>query len=157
MISSYNELAMSRRIRAAFFVFLPPAIAAAEVRKITVNAPIHPITSEYVVGAIRAAEKANARLLVIGLNTPGGLDSSMREIIEAVVNAKVPVAAYVSPGGARAASAGFFIGIACDVFAMAPGTNTGAPTRSEYRSPARPWTRRWRRRSRTTRRPISSL
>jgi membrane-bound serine protease (ClpP class) len=126
MISSYNELAMSRRIRAAFFVFLAPAIAAAEVRKITVNAPIHPITSEYVVGAIRAAEKANARLLVIGLNTPGGLDSSMREIIEAVVNAKVPVAAYVSPGGARAASAGFFIGIACDVFAMAPGTNTGA-------------------------------
>jgi membrane-bound serine protease (ClpP class) len=105
---------------------LTPAIAAAEIRKIVVNAPIHPITSEYVVGAVRDAERANARLLVIGLNTPGGLDTSMREIIEAVVNAKVPVAAYVSPSGARAASAGFFIGIACDVFAMAPGTNTGA-------------------------------
>ncbi len=126
MISSYNEPAMSRRIRALFFVLLAPAIAAAEVRKITVNAPIHPITSEYVVGAVRAAERANARLLIIGLNTPGGLDSSMREIIEAVVNARVPVAAYVSPSGARAASAGFFIGIACDIFAMAPGTNTGA-------------------------------
>ena len=126
MISSYNEPAMSRRIRALFFVLLAPAIAAAEVRKITVNAPIHPITSEYIVGAVRAAERANARLLIIGLNTPGGLDSSMREIIEAVVNARVPVAAYVSPSGARAASAGFFIGVACDVFAMAPGTNTGA-------------------------------
>lgn len=126
MITSYNEPAMNRRIRALFFVVLAPAIAAAEVRKITVNAPIHPITSEYVVGAIRDAERANARLLVIGLNTPGGLDTSMREIIEAVVNAAVPVAAYVSPSGARAASAGFFIGVACDVFAMAPGTNTGA-------------------------------
>lgn len=126
MISSYNELTMSRIIRALFFVLLTPAIAAAEIRKIVVNAPIHPITSEYVVGAVRDAERANARLLVIGLNTPGGLDTSMREIIEAVVNAKVPVAAYVSPSGARAASAGFFIGIACDVFAMAPGTNTGA-------------------------------
>jgi membrane-bound serine protease (ClpP class) len=117
---------MSRRIRALFFVLLAPAIAAAEVRKITVNAPIHPITSEYIVGAVRDAERANARLLIIGLNTPGGLDTSMREIIEAVVNARVPVAAYVSPSGARAASAGFFIGVACDIFAMAPGTNTGA-------------------------------
>lgn len=126
MITSYNELTMSRRIRALFFVLLTPAIAPAEVRKIVVNAPIHPITSEYVVGAVRDAERANARLLVIGLNTPGGLDTSMREIIEAVVNAKIPVAAYVSPSGARAASAGFFIGVACDVFAMAPGTNTGA-------------------------------
>ena len=126
MITSYNELIMSRRIGAIFFVLLAPAIAAAEVRKITLNAPIHPITSEYVVGAVRDAERANARLLVIGLNTPGGLDTSMREIIEAVVNAKIPIAAYVSPSGARAASAGFFIGVACDVFAMAPGTNTGA-------------------------------
>jgi membrane-bound serine protease (ClpP class) len=126
MISSYNERAMSRRIRILFFIFLTPAIAPAEVRKIVVNAPIHPITSEYVVGAVRNAERANARLLIIGLNSPGGLDTSMREIIEAVVNAKVPVAAYVSPSGARAASAGFFIGVACDVFAMAPGTNTGA-------------------------------
>lgn len=126
MISSYNEPIMNRRIRALFFVLLTPAIAAAEVRKIVVNAPIHPITSEYVVGAVRDAERANARLLIIGLNTPGGLDSSMREIIEAIVNARVPVAAYVSPSGARAASAGFFIGVACDIFAMAPGTNTGA-------------------------------
>lgn len=126
MITSYNEPAMNRRIRALIFVVFMPAVAAAEVRKITVNAPIHPITSEYVVGAVRDAERANARLLIIGLNTPGGLDTSMREIIEAVVNAAVPVAAYVSPSGARAASAGFFIGVACDVFAMAPGTNTGA-------------------------------
>ena len=60
------------------------------------------------------------------LNTPGGLDSSMREIIEKILSSKVPIAAYVSPSGARSASAGFFIGIACDIYIMAPGTNTGA-------------------------------
>ena len=126
MISSYNEPIMGGRIRLVFLAFLVPAIAAAEVRKITVDAPIHPVTSEYITTALRDAAKADVRLLIIGLNTPGGLDSSMREIIEAVVNSAVPVVAYVSPSGARAASAGFFIGVACDIFAMAPGTNTGA-------------------------------
>jgi membrane-bound serine protease (ClpP class) len=117
---------MSRRIRIVFFAFIVPALAAAEVRKITVDAPIHPVTSEYITTALRDAARADVRLLIIGINTPGGLDSSMREIIGAVVNSPVPVAAYVSPSGARAASAGFFIGVACDIFAMAPGTNTGA-------------------------------
>jgi len=106
------------------FIFLPPVEAA--ILSINVDAPIHPITSEYIRQAIDRAEKEGAPLLIIQLNTPGGLDSSMREIISRVLSSKVPVAVYVSPSGARAASAGFFIGIACDLFVMAPGTNTGA-------------------------------
>ncbi|MGB9893022.1 MAG: NfeD family protein, partial [Candidatus Saccharicenans sp.] len=98
----------------------------AKILTITVNAPIHPVTAEFILKALEKAREEQAKLLVIKLNTPGGLDSSMREIIEGIVNSPVPVAAYVSPYGARAASAGFFISVACDVFAMAPGTSTGA-------------------------------
>ncbi len=90
------------------------------------DAPIHPITSEYIVKSIQKAEAENASLLIMKLNTPGGLDTSMREIIEKILSSKVPVVTFVSPSGSRAASAGFFIGIASDVFVMAPGTNTGA-------------------------------
>jgi membrane-bound serine protease (ClpP class) len=94
--------------------------------KITVDAPIHPVTSEYILDSIDKAEQNNYELIIIVLNTPGGLDSSMREIIEKILASSVPVVTYVSPSGARAASAGFFIGIASDLFVMAPGTNTGA-------------------------------
>jgi membrane-bound serine protease (ClpP class) len=96
------------------------------IMKITVDAPVHPITAEYITRALDRAEAAGDRLVIIALNTPGGLDTSMREIITGIVNSKVPVATYVSPSGARAASAGFFIGVASDLFVMAPGTSTGA-------------------------------
>ncbi|MBM3284667.1 MAG: nodulation protein NfeD [Candidatus Aminicenantes bacterium] len=76
--------------------------------------------------AIDRADRENARLVLILLNTPGGLDSSMREIITRILASRTPVAVYVSPSGARAASAGFFIAIASDLFVMAPGTSTGA-------------------------------
>lgn len=102
------------------------AVGSASILKISVDAPIHPITSEYIRDAIDRADKENASLVIITLNTPGGLDSSMREIIERILSSKTPVAAYVSPSGGRAASAGFFISIACDIFVMAPGTSTGA-------------------------------
>jgi membrane-bound serine protease (ClpP class) len=102
-------------------------ISYSSIFKITIDdAPIHPITSEYILNTIDRAEVARADLIIIVLNTPGGLDSSMREIIERILSSEVPVAAYVSPNGARAASAGFFISIACDLFVMAPGTSTGA-------------------------------
>ena len=117
-------------MRRIFLGFVLLAVLAggldAAILKITVAAPIHPITSEYIVQAIKAADAEEARLVLLILDTPGGLDTSMREIISAIVNARTPVATYVSPSGARAASAGFFIGVACDVFAMAPGTSTGA-------------------------------
>ncbi len=102
------------------------AVLQARILSLTVNSPIHPVTTEIILKALEKARNEQAALLIIKLNTPGGLDSSMREIIEGIVNSPVPVVAYVSPPGARAASAGFFIAVACDVFAMAPGTSTGA-------------------------------
>ncbi len=115
------------RIRFLLLLLLvAPAVSSAAILKITVDAPIHPVTAEYIVRTIELADREGDALVILVLNTPGGLDSSMRQIIEKIVNARTPVVAYVSPGGARAASAGFFIGVACDFFAMAPGTNTGA-------------------------------
>ena len=87
---------------------------------------VHPITAEIVGSAIAQAKEENASLLLIRLNTPGGLMDAMREIIEKIVSSPVPVVTYVAPSGARAASAGFFILESGDVAAMAPGTNTGA-------------------------------
>jgi membrane-bound serine protease (ClpP class) len=118
------EMKKAFSILLIFIVF--PAVSGSSILKITVDAPIHPITSEYIRDTIDRAEKENASLVIIALNTPGGLDSSMREIIERILSSKIPVAAYVSPSGGRAASAGFFISVACDIFVMAPGTSTGA-------------------------------
>jgi len=109
-----------------FFLSVAPLQSLGAILKITVDAPIHPITSEYIDMAIDRADRENARLVLILLNTPGGLDSSMREIITRILASRTPVAVYVSPSGARAASAGFFIAIASDLFVMAPGTSTGA-------------------------------
>lgn len=117
---------MKKRFLIFFLISIFPVMSYASILKITINAPIHPITSEYIRNTIDRAEKENARLIIIALNTPGGLDTSMREIIERILSSKTPVVVYVSPSGARAASAGFFIGIASDIFVMAPGTSTGA-------------------------------
>jgi membrane-bound serine protease (ClpP class) len=87
---------------------------------------VHPVTAEIVGDAITQAQEHGARLILIRLNTPGGLIDAMREIVEKIVASPVPIAVYVAPGGARAASAGFFILEAADIAAMAPGTNTGA-------------------------------
>ncbi len=100
--------------------------ASADVLKIVINDAIHPITDEYVGRAIAAAEATHAEALLIEINTPGGLVSSTREIIEKILASPVPVVIYVTPSGSRAASAGFFILESADVAAMAPGTNTGA-------------------------------
>ena len=122
----YNGINVKKITWTLFLVFSLYGFSEAAILKITVNAAIHPVTSEYIRGAIDRADKEGASLLLMTLNTPGGLDSSMREIIEKILSAKTPVAAFVAPSGARSASAGFFIGIASDLFIMAPGTNTGA-------------------------------
>ncbi len=124
--STYNEINMKQALRLVALLFLLALPGAAAIYRITVDAPVHPISSEYITRSIDKAGRDNASLLIIVLNTPGGLDSSMREIIAKILVSPVPVMTYVGPGGARAASAGFFIGIASDLFVMAPGTNTGA-------------------------------
>lgn len=100
--------------------------AAGTVLAVDVDGIIHPVTVEIVSSAIQQAKQQNASLLLIRLNTPGGLMDAMRETIEKILASPVPVVTYVTPSGGRAASAGFFILEAGDVAAMSPGTNTGA-------------------------------
>ncbi|MDA8089718.1 MAG: nodulation protein NfeD [Nitrospiraceae bacterium] len=87
---------------------------------------INPVASQYMEDNIRLANRSDAQALVIELDTPGGLDSSMRSIIKTINGSAVPVVVYVAPNGARAASAGVFITLAANVAAMAPQTNIGA-------------------------------
>jgi membrane-bound serine protease (ClpP class) len=102
------------------------AIAPRAVYVLRAVGSINPGLTEFIVEGIRQAERENAEALVIELDTPGGLESSMRQIVQGISNAKVPVVVYVYPRGARAASAGVFVTMAADVAAMAPGTNIGA-------------------------------
>jgi len=126
LVRPYNEIKVSKKVLILFLSLVVPSLCFSSILRINVDAPIHPVTSEYIRNTIDRAEKEKAQMIIMILNTPGGLDTSMREIIERILSSDVPVAAFVSPSGARAASAGFFIAIACDIFIMAPGTNTGA-------------------------------
>jgi len=100
--------------------------AAPKVIAVNVDGMVHPITAEIVGSAVAQAKQENASLVLIRLNTPGGLMDAMRETIEKIVSSPIPVVTYVAPSGGRAASAGFFLLESGDIAAMAPGTNTGA-------------------------------
>jgi membrane-bound serine protease (ClpP class) len=102
------------------------AAAAPRVLRVDVDGVVHPVTVEIVTRAIEQAKQEGDTVLLVHLNTPGGLMDAMRECIEKLVASPVPVITYVAPSGARSASAGFFILEAGDVAVMAPGTNTGA-------------------------------
>ncbi|MCJ7453121.1 MAG: nodulation protein NfeD [Steroidobacteraceae bacterium] len=93
-----------------------------------VSGPIGPATSDFFVRTLRGAAEQGASLVIVTIDTPGGLDSSMRDMVQAILASPVPVVAYVSPSGARAASAGTFLVYASHVAAMAPATNLGAAT-----------------------------
>ncbi|MCP2519365.1 nodulation protein NfeD [Candidatus Aminicenantes bacterium AC-708-M15] len=117
---------MHKKLLIFLSIIVIPFLSYSSILEVEIKGPIHVITAEYITQAIERGEKENSQLLIIKMNTPGGLDESMRKIIEKIINAKIPVATYVSPSGARAASAGFFILVASDIAIMAPGTNTGA-------------------------------
>lgn len=104
----------------------PASGAGAHVVVATYEGVINPVAAEYLHDALAFAEAGRAQALIVSLDTPGGLDTSMRLIIKDMTNASLPVAVYVSPSGGRAASAGVFITMAAHVAAMAPGTNIGA-------------------------------
>jgi len=104
----------------------PGAAQGKQVNIITVKGIIDPFVARYVRQAIAASEAAGVECLIIELDTPGGTDAAMRDIVQSIMNSQVPVVVYVAPQGARAASAGLFITMAAHVAVMAPGTNIGA-------------------------------
>jgi membrane-bound serine protease (ClpP class) len=110
----------------AAVVLLSAAAETGNILRLSLDGSINPASRDVVVRAIREAEERSAELLLIELNTPGGLEESMRDIVAAELSSTVPVVVFVSPSGARAASAGVFLTMAADVAAMAPGTNIGA-------------------------------
>lgn len=125
----YNKLSYLLLFSLFLIFFVIPAFpkeTPREVMVITVDGIINPVSAEYITKSIKKAVKKNAEALIIELDTPGGLDTSMRTIVKEIVGSEVPVVVFVAPGGARAASAGVFITLAAHIAAMAPGTNIGA-------------------------------
>jgi membrane-bound serine protease (ClpP class) len=115
-----------------------PARAAERAVVLDVDGIIGPAMADYVVRELHAVTPADTGVVVLRMNTPGGLDSSMRKIISAILASPVPVVTYVAPSGARAASAGTYIAYASAIAAMAPGTNIGAATPIQLGSPMMP-------------------
>src|SRR6516165_7156466 len=110
----------------------PPAAAAERAIVLEINGAIGPPIADYIARELNAVRSGEVRLIILRMNTPGGLDTSMRQIISAILASPVPVATYVAPNGARAASAGTYIAYASPIAAMAPGTNIGAATPVQF-------------------------
>jgi len=127
---------MSKRIRILLLMGLLVAVSIATQARaasptivvLKIDGVINPVLADYIERGIEDAEDSNATACIIQMDTPGGLDTAMRDIIQDIVNARVPVIVYVSPSGGRAASAGTFITLAAHVAVMAPSTAIGAAT-----------------------------
>ncbi|MCC5795713.1 MAG: nodulation protein NfeD [Methylophaga sp.] len=127
--------AVNKRFEMMFWLVLlmvlfgiKPLQAADKVWVATIHGAVSPASADYFVRTLERAENEQISLLVLKLDTPGGLDASMRQIIKAILASKVPVATYVAPSGSRAASAGTYILYASHISAMAPATNVGSST-----------------------------
>ena len=111
-----------------FMIAVSSLFATANITHIKIQSSISPASSAYLQDALKHAKSKNSKILLIELDTPGGLAVSMREMIKTILNSKIPVVVYVSPKGAHAASAGTYILYSAHFAAMAPGTNIGAAT-----------------------------
>lgn len=112
---------------ALFFMALPSSGEEKKVVQVLkLEGPISPVAAERLDKALRIATEKKAQCLIVQLDTPGGLDKSMRQMVKAIMNSEIPIIVYISPKGARAASAGLFITLASHIAVMAPGTNMGA-------------------------------
>jgi membrane-bound serine protease (ClpP class) len=130
-VSSYIKLVSLCALWVSVFVLVFPSSAAEEHRpssvlELKLDGEVEPILATYIDEGIADAERRHAALILITMDTPGGLSDSMKDIIQHILSSPVPVAVYVSPTGARGASAGFFILLSADIAAMGPGTHTGA-------------------------------
>ena len=117
-----------KRLLFLFLLTLLPLFAESVILKVEIKGAIGPATSTILENALTSAQQQHAEALLIELDTPGGLSSSMREMIQAITNSSIPVITYVAPRGAHAASAGTYLLYASHVAAMSPGTNLGAAT-----------------------------
>ena len=143
--SSWYRANWRKWVMAIIFIALAPALSAVDspatpgsIWVIEIDGAIGPATSDYLLRGFEDAHEASASLIIIQMNTPGGLDTSMRDIIEAILNSDIPVASFVSPQGSRAASAGTYISYAAHIAAMAPATNLGAATPVQIGAPSMP-------------------
>ena len=126
-----------KRLLILFLLLLPPLFASSIVVKVAMKGAIGPASSAVLTEAMRLAQQRHAEALLIELDTPGGLSTSMREMIQSITNSAIPVITYVAPRGARAASAGTYLLYASHVAAMSPGTNLGAATPTSLMPPSR--------------------
>ncbi|MBI3754697.1 MAG: nodulation protein NfeD [Deltaproteobacteria bacterium] len=117
---------MKKVLLSLLFVCIGSSAYAQTIHYLNVDGIVNPVMSEFIVKSIDTAAKENAEAVVIQLDTPGGLDLSMRDIVKAVLSSDIPIIVYVAPAGSRAASAGVFITYAAHIAAMAPGTNIGS-------------------------------